>query len=387
MKSSIIYLLLIISFFSCSDKKNITQYKLEETTEQIIIPIDSNTKLFSRSMHHFTDTTGIEYLTIENTETTDSYYYINFYRLDSCVLSHRVKIEKEGPNGIPRMMGHGVIDLDHIFISAFNRPLIYQINKQGIIMNKYDFSKTDDGLITTGTDFNSLIYKPLIIQNHKIFCMQYPMPPNCDGEQLKKTPLTVTIDTISKEVKASKLCYPELWSKGDGMGLNPHCSRIFDGKRFIYAFRMSHDLLVTEDHIKGESITAKSQYIDDLQTEGFSNKLSFSEFNKLASEQACYGNIIYDPYKNIYYRFVYPKCKIDSMDPEYVFCRKEFSIMILDENFNVLGETLFPAGKYVPALFFVNEKGLFLSVNNTSNPQMTDDKLVFQCLHPVANSK
>lgn len=75
------------------------------------------------------------------------------------------------------------------------------------------------------------------------------------------------------------------------------------------------------------------------------------------------------------------------MDPEYIFCRKEFSIMILDENFNVLGETLFPAGKYIPALFFVNEKGLFLSVNNTSNPQMTDDKLVFQCLHPVANSK
>ena len=111
--------------------------------------------------------------------------------------------------------------------------------------------------MTTPTDFNSLIYKPLIIQDNKLFCMQYPMPPNCTGEQLKQTPLTVIIDTLTQKVETSQLCYPELWSKGNGMGVNPHCSRIFDGERFIYAFRMSHDLLVTKDHIHSEIIPTK----------------------------------------------------------------------------------------------------------------------------------
>lgn len=69
------------------------------------------------------------------------------------------------------------------------------------------------------------------------------------------------------------------------------------------------------------------------------------------------------------------------MNPEYIFCRKEFSIMVLDKNFKILGETLFPAGKYVPALFFINENGLYLSTNNTDNPEMTDDELSFQCFN------
>lgn len=358
-----------------------TEYELKPTAEQIHIPIDDDTKLFTRAMHHFTDVNGTEYLTIENTETADDYYYINFYRLDSCKLSHKVKIAKEGPNGIPNMMGHGILDLNHIFIHAFSTPEVYEIDRNGIILNRFSYPTAQNGKMTTPTDFNSLIYKPLIIQDNKLFCMQYPMPPNCTGEQLKQTPLTVIIDTLTQKVETSQLCYPELWSKGDGMGVNPHCSRIFDGERFIYAFRMSHDLLVTKDHIHSEIIPTKSKYIEELQTEGFSRDLEFDTFQKLASEQASYGNILYDKYRKVYYRFVYPKCSIETMNPEYIFCRKEFSIMVLDKNFKILGETLFPAGKYVPALFFINENGLYLSTNNTDNPEMTDDELSFQCFN------
>ena len=86
-----------------------TEYELKPTAKQIHIPIDDDTKLFTRAMHHFTDVNGTEYLTIENTETADDYYYINFYRLDSCKLSHKVKIAKEGPNGIPNKSLKGTI--------------------------------------------------------------------------------------------------------------------------------------------------------------------------------------------------------------------------------------------------------------------------------------
>ena len=42
-----------------------TEYELKPTAEQIHIPIDDDTKLFTRAMHHFTDVNGTEYLTIE----------------------------------------------------------------------------------------------------------------------------------------------------------------------------------------------------------------------------------------------------------------------------------------------------------------------------------
>ena len=114
--------------------------------------------------------------------------------------------------------------------------------------------------------------------------------------------------------------------------------------------------------------------------------MSFEEFNKLASEQATYGNIVYDKYRDVYYRFAYPECEVNSTSFEYIFCRKEFSIIILDNEFNIIGETLFPAGKYAPGLFFVNQDGLYLSLNNTENPEIGDDELVFQCLE-LRNTK
>lgn len=386
MKRLIFISLLALAFFSCNQDKSRMDYELTPVSKRIEIPIDDNTKLFTRAMHHFVDTTGVEYLTIENSENTDDYNYINFYRLDSCKLAYKIKIAKEGANGIPRFMGHGILDLNNIFVSAFGTSFIYQIDKEGNIKKRYDYRTTEEENPTTSTDFNTLIYKPLIIKDHKIYCMQYPMPPNCNKEQLTQTPLTITIDTLTQKVETQKLCYPALWSRGNGMGLNPHCSRIYDGKQFIYAFRMSHDIIVTKDHIESKHIRAKSQYIDELQTEGFSNKLSFEEFNKLASEQATYGNIVYDKYRDVYYRFAYPECEVNSTSFEYIFCRKEFSIIILDNEFNIIGETLFPAGKYAPGLFFVNQDGLYLSLNNTENPEIGDDELVFQCLE-LRNTK
>ena len=152
--------------------------------------------------------------------------------------------------------------------------------------------------------------------------MQYPTPSNANGEQLIKTPLSLTIDTLTNKTTKLPLTYPALWKEGKGMGLNPHCSRIYDGEQFIYAFRMNENILITKDHIKSKTIPIKSKYINKLNTEGLSKDLSFKDFEKKADEQAVYGNIIYDKYRNVYYRFAYPECKIDKTYFEYIFCRK-----------------------------------------------------------------
>lgn len=329
-------------------------------------------------MHHFIEN-GIEYITIENSDNIGDYNTINFYRLDTKRLSHKIKIAKEGDNGIPRFSGHGVCDLDNVFLSGFGTSILYQINKNGEIKKKYNYSVTDKQEYTTDNDFNSLVYKPLTIVNSKIYQMQYPTPSNANREELINTSLTLTIDTLTNKTTKLPLTYPALWKEGKGMGLNPHCSRIYDGKQFIYAFRMNENIIITKDHIKSKSIPIKSKYINELNTEGFSKDLSFKDFEIKADEQAVYGNIIYDKYRNVYYRFAYPECKLNKTYFEYIFCRKEFSIIIIDENFNIIGETLFPADKYAPGLFFVNKDGLYISENNVENINTSDDELVFRC--------
>lgn len=379
MKLHITILTCILFLFSCQEKsKNENIYKIIETNKRIEIPIDSETNIYTRAMHHFIEN-GIEYITIENSDNIGDYNTINFYRLDTKRLSHKIKIAKEGDNGIPRFSGHGVCDLDNVFLSGFGTSILYQINKNGEIKKKYNYSVTDKQEYTTDNDFNSLVYKPLTIVNSKIYQMQYPTPSNANREELINTSLTLTIDTLTNKTTKLPLTYPALWKEGKGMGLNPHCSRIYDGKQFIYAFRMNENIIITKDHIKSKSIPIKSKYINELNTEGFSKDLSFKDFEIKADEQAVYGNIIYDKYRNVYYRFAYPECKLNKTYFEYIFCRKEFSIIIIDENFNIIGETLFPADKYAPGLFFVNKDGLYISENNVENINTSDDELVFRC--------
>ena len=59
---------------------------------------------------------------------------------------------------------------------------------------------------------------------------------------------------------------------------------------------------------------------------------------------------------------------------------KEFSIMILDNELNIIGETLMEGDKYVPNNMFVTEDGLYISVNHPDNPDNREDFLSFALL-------
>lgn len=355
-------------------------YGLRVSDKEISIPIDNDTKIYTRAMHHFTDTTGIEYITIENSESVDEYNTINFYRLDSCRLSHKVKIVREGTNGVSRFWGHGICDLDNIFLAGFGHNVIYQINRKGELLSKKNFDLTNKNEPTTGFDFNSLIYRPMIIKDSKIYGVQFPLSKNIGGDDFKNIPLCITIDTCTGVVEKKQLSYPRLWENGGKMGYNTHCSCIFDGKNFVYAFCANDNIIVTTDHITSKTYPVKSRYIDKVYNEGYPNDLSFDEFNKAYDENAVYGNFIYDSYRDVYYRFAYPKCTVKKNTFEYIFCRKEFSIIIVDSKFNIIGETLFPPNKYAPGLFFINKDGLYLSENNIDNPSSSENLLKFRCL-------
>ena len=64
--------------------------------------------------------------------------------------------------------------------------------------------------------------------------------------------------------------------------------------------------------------------------------------------------------------------------------RKRFSIIVLDENFNLIGETLFPDYTYNSWLMFIREDGLYISSSHCMNPEFSDDTLVFQKFEVVS---
>jgi hypothetical protein len=58
--------------------------------------------------------------------------------------------------------------------------------------------------------------------------------------------------------------------------------------------------------------------------------------------------------------------------------RKRFSVIILDSDFRVIGETLMPDYTYNSQLMFVREDGLYISDSHYLNPEFSDDELSFR---------
>lgn len=158
----------------------------------------------------------------------------------------------------------------------------------------------------------------------------------------------------------------------------------YDGNRFIYSFDADEDLYLTSSaHEKVEKKKAKSKYIDAV-TVFRSNDDDFQRMIKAQCEHASYGKILYDKYRDVYYRFAYSSGAIDDYSGDYLDLfrsgRKSFSIMILDNELNIVGETSFPAYTYNSNLTFIVEDGLYISLSHIKNPDYSDDILRFQKL-------
>ena len=89
---------------------------------------------------------------------------------------------------------------------------------------------------------------------------------------------------------------------------------------------------------------------------------------------------MYDTYRDVYYRFAEMACEVGPGeypldDPK----AREFSVIVFDKDFNIIGETKFPGNKYFYKMSFVGRDGLYISENNLANPEFDENKLVFAC--------
>ena len=98
-------------------------------------------------------------------------------------------------------------------------------------------------------------------------------------------------------------------------------------------------------------------------------------------ERSNYGNLLYDKYRDVYYRIAFPQTEIEDKQINTMelmrYGRKVFSIIILDNQFNIIGETLFPAYTYNSNLIFIREDGIYISNSHFMNPEFSDDILSF----------
>ena len=83
-------------------------------------PLDSETKTLIIALFPYTDSDGREYLTFQNERKNE----ILFYEMNTGKFLYKIKPAVEGPNGIGRLQGYQIKDLNHIYLTVTTHPLL-----------------------------------------------------------------------------------------------------------------------------------------------------------------------------------------------------------------------------------------------------------------------
>ena len=108
---------------------------MKETDETLSFPIDSDTKNNFNIYSVYKDKDGKEYFTFQNIENNT----IHFYDLKQQKPAFRITPSQEGSNGVGRIFGYYIQNLDSIYVFNFYESGLYLINKNCDLLDKQPF--------------------------------------------------------------------------------------------------------------------------------------------------------------------------------------------------------------------------------------------------------
>ena len=376
----IILLLVLAHLYACSSSKSgedaIYSKELVES-KKVTLPCDENTYFLSKSIFQFEED-GKEYLHFENSRKGQ--YEIITFDLEKQDVHKRLPIAPEGPNGIPAMYGSKPFpDSKNYLIFQSTAFRLTHMDGDGNVLRNYQLKSPGRFvrvILSTFCYFPSFVRDSVLYVDQRVASRK--------KRNLDRYPIFATLDLRTGELGFAPLDFPKTF-KGDYSHIRSGDSFTYDynykENRLVCSFLESDSIMVTDDLTHTKWYNAKSQFLDSMIP--YLNDAGDDVQDIIRREQkAKYWHLMYDKYRDVYYRFAEMPCELGKdEDPYSEFTPKarEFSVIILDKDFRIIGETKFPGNKYFYKMSFVGRDGLYISENNLANPDFDEDKLVFAC--------
>jgi hypothetical protein len=252
------------------------------------------------------------------------------------------------------------------------------INLDGKFINKFTAIIEEDN--SSVINHASRTRMPDVYYNEKLYFLVIPNKDFSNPNMFEKsTKLELTFDLNTRKASFQNVSYPSTYHGATwGMSHAIPC-RIMNNKgQFIYSFGIDPLIYVYGNDFKeSKTYKADSDYIKEISP--FDRKLEPNANKDYFIETPYYGEILYDKYRGVYYRFARQGISIsDSQENTNMWENKPCSVIILDKNFKKIGETLLePIKTYYPRDSFVAEEGLYISNNHPQNPNLDENKLKF----------
>jgi hypothetical protein len=302
---------------------------------------------------------------------------INVYSLTSRTLVKKIPLAKDGPDRIPgSATSMYVHHPDSIFILSHGIPRLNLINGQGQMLKVFNLpGMTDTGekgynSFPTGTNSNRMFVRNGLLHLNTINIDIVP-----DHTKIF-TCMTVDLTTGVVGYLYPRPSHYNVGNWGFASMMTRHCL-IYNEREEILVLSHGNAHTLTTMHGNGtqHEIHAGSNYLGPLKPVSKNRSLFIeeSEARKHEMKTGFYSSINYDPFREVYYRFVTLPIP-ESKQHKYKYGELK-SIILLDKDFNLLGEHLIPGG-YDYSMKFVNRKGLHI-FNTEKYHQSNEDSLIF----------
>ena len=366
-----VFIIFLLLFCSCQRE---VENKLLEIVKVKEIKIKPEVLTFPNPAYvHLIESDSGQYLFYLN-PTSKSLQFMN---MEDGKVVNEIVFEDDGPNNMSRRSGIAGLEKDKVW-ATFRPHAIGYFNYKGEILFK---KKIPSGEVDI-TSVRSNFHKELHRYEDKVFGMQ-PLFMNHHGmnkDDIQKHSLVYSYDMVSDQTKWYDVYYAkDYWDSGKKLSDFSWVRR--EDKLYISPW-YDHEIQVfdMEQEKVTNKVKVKSDYINSLH---YVNELPRTHeealINRLSHD--IYGIVLYDKYRDCFYRFFYPGYTDDEeypIDKLWMLrnSRPFIGVMVLDKDLNIIGEHVFDKFQvHASSNVFVGEEGLYLSLNNKNSPDYDEDHL------------
>ncbi len=362
----LLFVLILLWESSCNNEKKtcIDTYSLVAHDNSIVIKHDSLSSPNDCKIFYFVTDKKEESIYALNKLNNS----IDLYSIKGDLIK-RIKLEKEGPNGVGIASNFFVKSPDSIFVLATFQYSVSLINANGKLQRKYSYLFNDtgkerlgNGLISYGNDANQMMVK-----DNFLYAGASPFDDPTLRRYYNKANASLVLNMLSG--KADFLTtLPEKWLKtyDEGYaltGIQTELSQTYNTEKgkCVISYNVDESIYEVDMNTKNtKSYQANSCFFGEIPWYKKSKAVQHDvndEFNYVTS-QPHYSSIYYDKYRKMYLRFAGTpnKNKKSEYDDKVWFI---YSVIILNENFEKVGETKLDEN-YQSSNLFVTEKGIYI---------------------------
>lgn len=376
MKKLLPVLCLVVSFLIGSCSSNDTSHRELsrdinlELVDEIRIELDSLTGFFSYD---------IQMVNLRNGETNIALLNhlvqrIQVYDYETGRHVESYDFDVVGPDGVggkPRAFH--IVNKDSIFIFDSWTARVSLINSSGEKKDHYDLISNG---VNEGFAFpQGSTQRPIKFIDGKLYMAGLLLP--WEGVELNENqfvrydPQTDSLDYI--------VTRPDLYNQHNwGNNVMFHLNYDYNPtkKEFIFSFN-SYDHLMVSD-IDGNDLRyfpTPSRHFDEIEPyeEKFSYSWNEQKLKDYSFQNPRYWSVMYDRFKDVTYRFALrPNSRQDFQSG---IRNMQVSLIILDSDYNKIGEYDFDRAKYDSRMSFISEKGIHFA--NKEKFEMNEEAIVF----------